>query len=168
MGGRARDHGVAELTELVGYQIHIVDLIALQDARDALADVDLTPANVTALAFVRDNPACDQMALGRMLSVNRSSAMKLVDKLAARSLLERRAGRDLRCNALHLTLQGARLLHVVLGLLGAADERLCADLNAQERQQLLGLLNRLHVQAGRSASTRSPAHGRATIEERAK
>ncbi|MFP5432659.1 MAG: MarR family transcriptional regulator, partial [Alphaproteobacteria bacterium] len=41
-------------------------------------------AKFTALLLIRDNPGCDQTALGRALSVNRSSAMKLVNILEER------------------------------------------------------------------------------------
>jgi DNA-binding MarR family transcriptional regulator len=160
------------LADLVGYQLHLVDLFALREAREALAGVDLTPANVTALVFVRDNAGCDQIALGRMLAVNRSSAMKMVDKLAARSLVERRPGRDLRCNALHLTRRGNRVLQTVLDLLRDADESLCAGLDRAERALLLDLLVRLNARAaGLSHSglpSLLPASGPTNNEERAK
>ena len=59
----------ADLRGLVGYQIQRVHLELDADARAAMADHDLSPAKLTALILIRDNPGCDQTALGRALSI---------------------------------------------------------------------------------------------------
>lgn len=133
----------ADLQSLVGYRVQRANLLMETDARAALADHDLSPAKMTALILIRDNPGCDQTALGRALSINRSSAMKLVNILADKGLVERRPGRDLRTNALMLLPEGARQLDAMLAAVRQSDERMTQRLGAEELKTLLALLARL-------------------------
>ncbi|MEC3908978.1 MarR family transcriptional regulator [Sphingobium sp. CR2-8] len=133
----------ADLQSLVGYHIKRANLLMDNDARTALADHDLSPAKMTALILIRDNPGCDQTTLGRALSINRSSVMKLVNILADKGYVERRPGRDLRTNALALLPEGARQLHAMLAIVHQSDARMTQRLSAEERTTLLALLTRL-------------------------
>ncbi len=141
-----------ELNQLVGYQIHLIDLMALHDARSALAERQTTPATVTAMLYIRDYAGCDQATVGRLLSINRSSVMKLVDRLEARGLVERCAGRDRRSNGLYLTGKGQRFLAEVVVLLEQTDAVLCRNLNTRERAELLRLLKKIGVGAAIEAN----------------
>lgn len=132
----------SELGRLVGYHIHLVDLIALEDVRSALSARQTTPATVTAMFFIRDQPGCDQTTVGRLLSINRSSAMKLIDRLESRGFVERTQGRDRRSNGLHLTAAGGRFLSEMVVLLRRADAALCSNLEPAERAELLRLLKK--------------------------
>lgn len=133
----------SDLDGLLGYRIELAHLVAIEDARQALANYGLTPAKLTALLLIRANPGCDQTALGRALSVNRSSAMKLVNVLVDRGLIELRPGRDLRTNALHLLPGGEERVTEMLEALRQSDRRLAANLTAAERTTLMGLLKKL-------------------------
>ena len=133
----------SDLDGLLGYRIELAHLVAIEDARQALANYGLTPAKLTALLLIRANPGCDQTALGRALSVNRSSAMKLVNVLVDRGLIERRPGRDLRTNALHLLPGGEERVTEMLEALRESDRRLAANLTPAERTTLMTLLKKL-------------------------
>ncbi|NWK94507.1 MarR family transcriptional regulator [Sphingobium lactosutens] len=133
----------ADLQSLMGYQIQRANLRMDADARAALADYDLSPAKMTALILIRDNPGCDQTALGRALSINRSSAMKLVNILVDKGLIERRPGRDLRTNALALLPHGESQLKAMLKAVGRSDARMTAGLSADELKTLKDLLERV-------------------------
>lgn len=133
----------ADLQSLVGYRVQRANLLMETDARAALADHDLSPAKMTALILIRDNPGCDQTALGRALSINRSSAMKLVNILADKRLVERRPGRDLRTNALMLLPEGARQLDAMLAAVRQSDARMTRRLSAEDLKTLRTLLARL-------------------------
>jgi len=140
------------LDTLLGYQVQRADLLMTGDARQALEPHGLTPAKLTALLLIRANPGCDQTALGRALSVNRSSAMKLVNSLVARELIERRPGRDLRTNALHLLPRAEERLGVVLDDLRGSDARMSERLTASEKATLRALLRKLGPGRARRAS----------------
>ena len=140
--GTERSKRSGELGRLVGYHIHLVELIALEDVRSSLAARQTTPATVTAMFFIRDQPGCDQTTVGRLLSINRSSAMKLIDRLESRGFVERSEGRDRRSNGLYLTPAGARSLPEMDVILRRADAALCSNLDASERAELLRLLKK--------------------------
>lgn len=141
-----------ELETILGYQMQRAFLLMTGDARDVLEPQGITPAKLTALMLIRANPGCDQTALGRALGINRSSAMKLVNGLVARGLIERRAGRNLRTNALHLLPVGEAQLTDVMAYVRESDRRMSARLNEGERKTLFALLRRLGpVRARRTA-----------------
>lgn len=133
----------ADLQSLVGYRVQQANLLMETDARAALAHFDLSPAKLTALMLIRDNPGCDQTALGRALSINRSSAMKLVNILADKGLVERRPGRDLRTNALMLLPEGVAQVESMLAAVRESDARMTQRLSASEMDSLHSLLARL-------------------------
>jgi DNA-binding MarR family transcriptional regulator len=133
----------SDLDTILGYQMQRTHLVMTEDARRVLEPYRLTPAKLTALLLIRANPGCDQTALGRALSINRSSAMKLINALVAGGFIERRAGRNLRTNALHLLPQGAAQLTDILVSLRESDHRMSARLSQAERATLFALLGKL-------------------------
>lgn len=144
----------SDLDTLLGYQMQRAHLTVTGDARRVLEPYGLTPAKLTALLLIRANPGCDQTALGSALSINRSSAMKLVNALVAGGFIERRAGRNLRTNALHLLPHGAGQLSDLLESLRQSDREMSARLTETERATLFALLGKL-----------GPARARRTQEE---
>lgn len=133
----------SDLRTLLGYQLQRAHLSMEIDARASLSACDLSPAKLTALILIRDNPGSDQTALGRALSVNRSSAMKLVNILVDRNLIERRPGRDLRTNALHLLPAGQALVESMLKGTRESDARMTARMTAEEVRTLHTLLRKI-------------------------
>ena len=138
-----------DLDTILGYQVQRAFQTMTEDARRVLEPYGLTPAKLTALLLIRANPGCDQTALGRALSINRSSAMKLVNVLVAQGYIERRAGRDLRTNALHLLASAGEQLAELLAALRESDRRMSVRLTATEQAMLFGLLRKLGPARGR-------------------
>lgn len=101
------DFGV--IAERLGYQLRRLDMLAMGVLFESLAQIGVTPARATSLVFIGQHEGCDQNALARALGINRASAMAAVNALVALGAVERRAGRDRRSNALHLTETGRRL-----------------------------------------------------------
>lgn len=146
-----------DLDTLLGYQLQRANLAMTRDAREVLEPYGLTPAKLTALLLIRANPGCDQTALGRALDINRSSAMKLVNVLAALGFIERRAGRNLRTNALHLLPEGAARVAELLAILRQSDRKTSARLSAAETATLFGLLRKIGpMRARRGAESDLP------------
>lgn len=133
----------AVLDQLLGYRLRRIAVATDEEARAVLDPFGVTPARLATLLLIRANPGCDQTALGRALSINRSSAMKLVNILSDRGLIERRAGRDARTNALFLTEDGeARLAEMVVAI-ERSDAAMAARLTEAERLTLNDLLGKL-------------------------
>lgn len=133
-----------ELDALIGYQLQMARLRLMEAAYAALVPYGISPARVTALALIRAQPGLDQSALGRALSINRASAMKLVNLLVERGLVERRAGRNLRSHALHLTEEGETQLPEMIARLRDSEAPLLVNLSSAERVALLQLLHKMH------------------------
>lgn len=72
-----------------------------------------------------------------------SGAVRLVDRLAAAGLVERRPGADGRSLALHLTGRGRRAARRVLAARAESLARLVAVLDERERRSLVDLTEKL-------------------------
>lgn len=140
--------GLQALDRLVGFQLQLTTLHATQAAREALAERNTTPAKVTALLFILDNPGCDQTSLGKFMRVGRSGTMKLLNTMEARGHVERRSGRDLRSNGVYLTPAGERFLDEALRLIEESDREITAQLSRAEQDLLLTLLAKLRNSSG--------------------
>lgn len=99
------------------------------------------PAALTALHGLTGGQSID--ALRRVVGLTHSGTVRLVDKLAAAGLVERRVGADGRAVALHLTPEGRRTARRVLTRREAAIETVLAPLTPSERSDLRRLHERL-------------------------
>lgn len=131
------------LEQLIGYQLKMAHLQLSAAAHCVSKPFGISPAKLAALLLIRANPGCDQAMLGRALEVNRSSTMKLVNILAERGLVERRAGRDQRSNALHLTEEGSVTIERMIVALHEAETAALDQLSADEQQVLMDLLKKV-------------------------
>jgi MarR family transcriptional repressor of emrRAB len=98
-------------------------------------------AALTALHGLTGGQSID--ALRRVIGLTHSGAVRLVDRLAAAGLAERRVGADGRAVALQLTPEGRRAARRVLARREAAFETVLASLSARERADLARLHERL-------------------------
>jgi MarR family transcriptional repressor of emrRAB len=97
------------------------------------------PAALVALDGVAGGGSID--TLRRLLGITHSGAVRLVDRLAAGGLVERRVGADARTVAIHLTPQGRRTARRVLAAREAALEQVLSPLSTGQRDQLKSLLS---------------------------
>jgi DNA-binding MarR family transcriptional regulator len=85
-----------------------------------------------------------QATLGRRLGLDRSDMVALLNRLEGDGLVTRKPDRrDPRRNAVRITRSGSRALRRLDGHVDAAQDALLEPLTATERQQLVGLLQRL-------------------------
>jgi DNA-binding MarR family transcriptional regulator len=99
------------------------------------------PAALVALNGLANGQSID--ALRRLLGLTHSGAVRLVDRLSAAGLVERRVGVDGRSLSLRLTPEGRRAARRILARREAAIEQLLAPLSASERATLARLHERL-------------------------
>ena len=99
------------------------------------------PAALTALHGLTGGQSID--ALRPVVGLTHSGAVRLVDRLAAAGLVERRVGADGRAVALQLTPEGRRAARRVLARREAAIETVLAPLTPRERTDLARLHERL-------------------------
>jgi MarR family transcriptional repressor of emrRAB len=87
-------------------------------------------------------------ALARACGLTHSGAVRLVDRMAASGLVERRMGADQRSAALFLTPAGRRAARRVLARREAAVQSILAPLGRPEREALAQLAERMLGELG--------------------
>jgi DNA-binding MarR family transcriptional regulator len=96
------------------------------------------PAALVALDGDAGGAAID--ALRKILGLTHSGTVRLVDRLVADGLAERRVGRDGRSVSVHLTPQGRRAARRVASAREAVLEQVLAPLSPHQREQVNSLL----------------------------
>ena len=109
-------------------------------ARDILNHAGETPAALVVIGYGL-GPSNDQ--LRRILGLSHPGSVRLVDRLVADGLVERREGRDKRAIALYLTEQGAGLREKLLKGRLAAIKPLLTSLTESEQEALAALLHKM-------------------------
>ncbi|WP_299394964.1 MarR family winged helix-turn-helix transcriptional regulator [Pelagibius sp.] len=109
-------------------------------ARDILNHAGETPAALVVIGY-GSGPSNDQ--LRRILGLSHPGTVRLVDRLVADGLVERREGRDKRAIALHLSRRGRVLREELLKGRLAAIRPLLAPLTGAEQKTLSTLLHKM-------------------------
>ncbi len=109
-------------------------------ARQTLNHAGETPAALVVIGYGL-GPSNDQ--LRRILGLSHPGSVRLVDRLVADGLVERREGRDRRAIALHLTAAGHTLREALLQERLATIRPVLAPLCAEEEETLAALLHKL-------------------------
>ncbi len=84
-----------------------------------------------------------QDALGRVVGLTQSGSVRLVDRLVAAGLAERRPGEDRRTHAVEVTPAGAELARAAIAARRSSLDAVLDPLDDGERRQLAGLLEKL-------------------------
>lgn len=111
-----------------------------ETARDILSRAGETPAALVVIGYGL-GPSNDQ--LRRILGLSHPGSVRLVDRLVADGLVERRGGRDKRAIALYLTEGGAALREELLRGRLAAIRPLLAPLTEAEQETFAALLHKV-------------------------
>jgi DNA-binding MarR family transcriptional regulator len=146
---------LSRLEKMVGYNIHILDLLLYQLFFARFAATGMTPGVFSTLLAIKDNPGARHGALADALMIQRPNMTKLVNTLVRQGYVRRRgASDDQRSVMLSLSPAGERALDTVLAEIPAHEANLTAGLGARERRTLLALLRKL-AQGARLTGARS-------------
>jgi MarR family transcriptional regulator, negative regulator of the multidrug operon emrRAB len=96
-----------------------------------------------ALCAIAHEPGLSIEQLRRALGLSHPGAVRLIDRLAAERMIERRAARDKRAVALHLTAAGVRHVRQILAERRRALAAAVAALSPRERRVLAPLLAKM-------------------------
>lgn len=127
----------ANLLGVVG--LAVADRIE-RSAKDILNRAGETPAAVVVIGY-NLGPSNEQ--LRRILGLSHPGSVRLIDRLVADGLVERRAGADRRAIALYLTNRGHALREQLLKGRLATINALLASLTDSEQSQLASLLHKM-------------------------
>lgn len=127
-----------------GYLFRRMQQIAVSIFAEECRDFDLTPVQYAALVAVRTHPGIDATRLSLVIAFDRSTLGSVIERLEAKSYIERRPGAaDRRVKSLYLTPAGRSILQKVRTAVDHAQERMLAPLKPAERKTLMELLVRL-------------------------
>lgn len=136
----------SDLEELVGYNLKRAYVIVRNDFRAALDGDDLAPRVFSALSLVVQFPNITQSELARMLGIERSGLVAIVDTLEKRGFLARATvPGDRRVQALVPTAAGATAYDRAVRAVRAHEARLFADFTETEVAQLISLLKKIRT-----------------------
>lgn len=145
-GAEPEGADIPHLEEFIGYNLKRAYMIVLADFRRALGDEGLSPRLFSALSLVVQFPNITQSGLARMLGIERSGMVALVDDLERRGFLGRGpVPGDRRVQALMPTAAGKRAHADALAAVRAHEDALLSDLDAADKDQLVALLHKIRA-----------------------
>jgi DNA-binding MarR family transcriptional regulator len=132
------------LTSLIGYHLRRAQVAVFQHFAATVGAAEITPGQFGVLTVINSNPGLSQTQLGNALGIDRSSVVAVIDRLESRGLVMRAVSpSDRRSHALRLSDEGARLLARLDELVRNHERHIARDLSADDKQQLIELLDRI-------------------------
>ena len=136
----------SDLEDLIGYNLKRAYLIVSADFRRALGQDAFAPRMFSALSLVVEYPNITQSELARMLKIERSGLVAIIDELEGRKLLRRIAvPRDRRIQALAPTSAGRTVYARAREAVKQHEEDLFAGFTEDEKATLLHLLRKIRA-----------------------
>lgn len=134
------------LESLIGYNLKRAYVTVQVDFRRTLGEDGFAPRVFSTLALVVQFPNISQSGLARMLGIERSGLVAIVDELEGRGLLQRTdVPGDRRVQALVATPKGRVAYGDARAAVQAHEDRLLAGLTADEKQTLMTLLQKIRA-----------------------
>ena len=127
----------------LGFVLHDVARVLRKrfEQRAREAQLGLTRAQWSVLAHLARQEGINQTALAQILEIEPITLVRLLDRLQAAGLVERRPDQsDRRARVLYLTPAAHPLLEQIWGLAAVVREEAMAGLPDTERDQLMGML----------------------------
>lgn len=133
-----------DLEEFIGYNLKRAYVIVQADFRRALGEDGFAPRVFSALSLVVQYPNVTQSGLARMLGIERSGLVAIVDELEGRGLIKRtNVPGDRRVQALVPTAKGKTSYAEARAVVRAHEDRLLSNLSTEEKATLLTLLAKI-------------------------
>lgn len=134
----------SDLEDLIGYNLKRAYVIVQTDFRETLGDDGLSARVFSALSLTVRYPNISQSELARMMGIERSGLVAVVDELEQRGYLVRATvPGDRRVQALVPTEAGQAAYAQAFAQVRAHEQRLFADLSQEEQRCLLALLKKI-------------------------
>ena len=142
----AHDMSYGLLPQILGYHLRRTQVAIFQHfSRSVAAKEDITPGLFGMLQVIAANPGLGQSRLAETMEVDRSTVVKVVDRLEDRELIMREpSATDRRSHCLRLTDKGRAALRRMEQLVLRHEDEFTKTLSAEERRVLVRLLVRLY------------------------
>lgn len=120
----------------------------------------LTTVQFAALNMIKEVPNIDQASLSDMIAFDKTTIVKVLDKLVQKGLITRtRSATDRRTNHLDITPKGREVIARIQPMLDRSDARILAPLSAADQRKFMELLTQL-VQVNNAYSRAPLSHER--------
>ena len=108
------------------------------------AEFGITPVQYSALLAVQNHAGIDQTTLSEIIAFDRSTIGEVVRRLEAKKLVRRAVGaKDRRTKSLYITPAGRRLLSRLKKSVDAAQLKILAPLDRQDRTIFMRIMRKL-------------------------
>jgi len=115
-----------------------------------VSNLNVTRSQWAMIAVVSNHPGATQRMIAEMLEMSEASAGRLIDRLCAEGLLERRErDDDRRAKAVYLTAAAEPILAKLADLARTGEDQLFKGFSEDELAQLQKLVDRLYDNASR-------------------
>jgi len=127
-----------------GHLIRRAQQIAVAVFAEHLAAFDVTPVQFAILNALMDAPGTDQVSLATRVAFDAATFGSVIGRLETKGWVRREASpQDRRRKLLWLTLEGEKAVLTMAPQVAQVQALILQPLQAQEQQQLLGLLAKL-------------------------
>lgn len=127
-----------------GHLVRRLNQIAQGLFQEEAGGLGLTSVQYAALCMISQVPGIDQVRLSSLIAFDKTTIVKVLDRLVEKNLITRtRSPEDRRSNLLHATDEGQKVLRQIEPMLDRSDKRILAPLGAAEQRQFMELLTRL-------------------------
>ncbi len=150
MTGRALEENqmsdLPELEDLIGYNLKRAYIVVQADFREAVGEDGLSARVFSALSLIVKFPNITQSELARMMGIERSGLVAIVDELEGHGYLQRTSvPGDRRVQALVPTDQGRVAYAEAIAVVSAHEQRLLSAMTEKEQATLLSLLRKIRT-----------------------
>jgi DNA-binding MarR family transcriptional regulator len=136
---------VGRLGDLLGFHLRMAHIAIYRDFAETMEELALTQKQLAVMELVAGNPGASQIDLANTLGTDRATMMALINRLAARALIERHpSAADRRRQELHLTKAGTAMLVRARKLIDLHEQRFISLFSQDEMDGLLAALKRIY------------------------
>ena len=141
---RAAGDGLLPLDEQIGFRLRRAHQQACSVFLSHFRETGLSPAQFATLVRIRDCGRVSQNELGRLVSMDPSSIMGVVNRLVNQNYVRRQADhRDRRRVMVTITSDGLKLLEACEYLSSDVDREILQNITPEERRIFYDILDRI-------------------------
>jgi len=124
-----------------GHLMRRANQIAVAIFLEEAAGLDLTAVQHAALAMIDEVPEIDQATLSSMIALDKTSLVKVLDRLVEKGLITRtQSPVDRRRHVLAVTPRGHELIKKLMPVVERCEQRILAPLSAADRPKFIAML----------------------------
>jgi DNA-binding MarR family transcriptional regulator len=127
-----------------GHMIRRLNQISTAIFLEETAELGLTSVQYAALNVIERKPGIDQVTLSSMAAFDKTTLVKVLDRLVDKGLVTRKqSATDRRRHELHVTAKGRDTIRKIIPLIDRCEQRILTPLNAEDRRKFLEIASRL-------------------------